>query len=189
MVSLIAVLLAVSPLSGQVSLLEPAPSEVRPSARLLVAQAPSESREARTRELTREVEEINARLRQTSSNWPLGSLAMTYAGLVLSPLLLVGVPVLLVGLAALVPHALVLTTVGAVLTVLGGGGVVLLVVGLVTGLQASERAKVERNELILQRGRLEDELRELKRSGSESSVKPWRDGRAESFIPVAALSF
>ncbi|OJT21793.1 hypothetical protein BO221_23745 [Archangium sp. Cb G35] len=189
MVSLIAVLLAVSPLSGQVSLLEPAPPEVRPSARLLVAQAPSESREARIRELTREVEEINARLRQTSSNWPVGAIAMSIAGYVLSPLLLVGVPVIIVGLASSAQYALTVTTVGAVLTALGVGGVALLIMGLVTGLQASELARVERNELILQRGRLEDELRELKRSGSESSVRSWRDGRGESFIPVASLSF
>ncbi|HYO71572.1 MAG TPA: hypothetical protein VEU33_36385 [Archangium sp.] len=190
MVSLIAVLLAVSPLPGEVSLLEPSPVQVRPSARLLVAQqAPSESREARIRELTREVEELNARLRQTSSNWPVGAIAMSYAGYVLSPLLLVGVPVLIYGLAAGTQSALTIAAVGAALTVLGGGGVALLIVGIVTGMEASERSKAERNELILKRGQLEDELRELKRSRPESSVQPWRDGRAESFLPVAALSF
>jgi hypothetical protein len=202
MVSLIAVLLAVSSLPGQVSLLEPAPLAARPSARLLVAQhTPSpegrsgleapvpEDRDARIRALTREVEELNARLRQTSSNWPIGSIAMTYAGYVLSPLLLVGVPVLIYGLVAGTQYALTVAAVGAVLTVLGGGGVALLIVGIVTGLEASERSKAERNELILKRGQLEDELRELKRSKPESSVQPWRDGRAESFVPVAALSF
>ncbi|AKJ00521.1 hypothetical protein ATI61_10473 [Archangium gephyra] len=192
MVSLIAVLLAVAPLPGQVSLLEPAPLETRPSARLLVAQqAPSESREVRIRELTREVEELNARLRTTSSNWPVGAIAMTYAGYVLSPLLLVGVPMLIYGLVVgtQYAYALTITAVGAALTVLGGGGVALLIVGIVSGLEASERSKAERNELILKRSRLEDELRELKRSGPAASVQPWRDGRAESFIPVAALSF
>lgn len=202
MVSLVAVLLAVSPLSGQVSLLEEAPREARPSARLLVArqdapaqgsprlEAPaSEDREARIRALTREVEELNARLRQTSSNWPIGAIVMSYAGYVLSPLLLVGVPVLVIGLAAGTQSALTIAAVGAALTVLGGGGVALLIVGIVTGLEASERSKAERNELILERGQLEDELRELKRSRPESSVQAWRDGRAESFIPVAALSF
>jgi hypothetical protein len=192
MVSLIAVLLAVSPLTGQVSLLEPDLSEARPSARLLVAQqAPSESPEARIRELNREVEEINARLRMTSSNWPVGAIAMTYAGYVLSPLLLVGVPVLIYGLAVgtQYAYALTITAVGAALTVLGGGGVALLIMGIVSGLEASERSKAERNELILKRSRLEDELRELKHSSPAASVQPWRDGRAESFVPVAALSF
>lgn len=202
MVSLITVLLALSPLPGQVSLLAPDAMETRPSARLLVArQEPSsgasarweapaaEDREARIRALTREVEDLNARLRQTSSNWPVGALVMSYAGYVLSPLLLVGVPVLVIGLAAGTQSALTIAAVGAALTVLGGGGVALLIVGLVTGMEASERSKAERNALILERGQLEDELRELKRSRPESSVQPWRDGRAESFIPVAALSF
>lgn len=202
MVSLIAVLLAVSPLPGQVSLLAPDSTEARPSARLLVAQQDASSgggsrleapaspdREARIRELTREVEELNARLRQTSSNWPIGAIVMSYAGYVLSPLLLVGVPVLVIGLVSGTQSALTIAAVGAALTVLGGGGVALLIVGIVSGLEASERSKAERNELILKRGQLEDELRELKRSRPESSVQPWRDGRAESFIPVAALSF
>jgi hypothetical protein len=43
--------------------------------------------------------------------------------------------------------------------------------------------------MLRQRSRLEDELRELKRARQESSLQPWRDGRAEGFIPVAALSF
>jgi hypothetical protein len=202
MVSLVAILLAVSPLPGQVSLLEPAPLAARPSARLLVAQQDppsqgrarlevpaSEDREARIRELTREVDALNARLRQTSSNWPIGSIVMSYAGYVLSPLLLVGVPVLIFGLASSTQYALTVAAVGAGLTVLGAGGVALLIVGIVTGLEASERTKAERNELLRERGRLEDELRELKRSRPESSVQAWRDGRAESFIPVAALSF
>jgi hypothetical protein len=202
MMSLVAVLLAVSPVPGQVSLLEPARMDAPVSARLLVAQqdpsaqerprleAPApQDREARIRELTREVDDLNARLRKTSSNWPIGSLAMTYAGYVLSPLLLVGVPLLIFGLASSTQYALTLAAVGAGLSVLGGGGVVLLIVGIVSGMEASERSKAEREELIRQRGQLEDELRELKRSRPESSVQPWRDGRAESFIPVAALSF
>jgi hypothetical protein len=192
MVSLVAVLLAVAPLPGQASLLEPTRMESRPSARLLVAQqeapAPRDP-ETRIRELTREVEDLNARLRQTSSNWPIGALVMSYAGYVLSPMLLVGVPLLIVGLAAGTQSALTLAAVGAALTVLGGGGVALLIVGIVSGLEASERAKVEREELIRRRGQLEDELRELKRSRPEASVQAWRDGRAESFIPLAALTF
>jgi len=193
MVSLVAVLLAVSPLPGQVSLLEPARMEPPASARLLVAQqdtpTPRQDPEARIRELTREVEEINARLRQTSSNWPTSSIVMSYAGYVLSPLLLVGVPLLLIGLAAGTQTALTIAAVGAALSALGAGGVALLIVGIVSGMDASEKAKAERNQLILRRGQLEDELRELKRSRPESSVQAWRDGRAESFIPVAALSF
>ncbi|QRK12725.1 hypothetical protein JQX13_23445 [Archangium violaceum] len=201
MVSLVAVLLAVSPLPGQPSLLAPVQTELRASTRLLVAQgapagegsrleAPApDDREARIRQLTREVEDINARLRRTDANWPIGSLVMAYSGYVLAPLLLVGIPMIIIGLTSTVSYATTLVAVGAVFSVLGGGGVALLIAGIVTGLETSSRVKAEREELIRQRGALEDELRELKRTRPESSVQAWRDGRGESFIPVASLVF
>jgi hypothetical protein len=201
MMSLLAVLLAVSPLSAPSSPLATGRTELRPSMRLLVARdAPVEGssrlaapapddREARIRELTREVEAINARLRQTDANWPIGSIIMAYSGYVLAPLLLVGVPLLVVGLTSVAEYAATLTAVGAVLSVLGGGGVALLVAGIVTGLEGSRRSRDERQELLRQRSALEDELRELKRARPESSVQAWRDGRSEGFLPVVALAF
>ncbi|WNG33734.1 hypothetical protein F0U60_08900 [Archangium minus] len=201
MLSLVAVLLAVSPMPGQPSLLNSVQTELRASPRLLAVQdAPAEGgsrldapapddREARIRQLTREVEDINARLRQTSSNWPIGSVVMAYSGYVLAPLLLVGLPMLVIGLTSTVSYATTLVAVGAVLSVLGGGGVALLILGITSGLEASGKAKVEREELLRQRNALEDELRELKRVRPESSLQVWRDGRGESFIPVASLAF
>ncbi|HSP81461.1 MAG TPA: hypothetical protein VLQ93_23285 [Myxococcaceae bacterium] len=185
MMSLVAVLLAVTPVPGQASLLE-SPLEESPSAvRLLVSQAEEDSREERIRELTREVDALNQRLRGLSSNWPTSSLLMSYAGYVLAPLLLPGIPLLIAGLALATEFATVLVTVGAVLTGVGGAGVALLVVGLVTGFNAVAEARSERERLIQERSRLEDELRELKSAGSEEEV-----GRPTvGSLPVVAFSF
>ncbi|WP_257455103.1 hypothetical protein [Archangium lipolyticum] len=203
MTSLLLVLLAVSPMPGQASLLAPARAEPGPSARLLVArdtreeavllsrlEAPAtESHEERIRALSREIDDINTRLRRTSTNWPIGSLVMSYAGYVLAPMLLVGLPLIVYGLAVSTQYAATLVGIGAALTVLGGGGVALLIVGIVSGINASEAARAERDDLLRRRGQLEDELRELKQARPESSVQAWRDGRAESFMRVASLSF
>ncbi|QRN95940.1 hypothetical protein JRI60_44040 [Archangium violaceum] len=201
MTSLLLVLLAASPVPGQASLL--APAEPRPSARLLVAgdsleeavqpsrfEAPAaEGREERIRELSREIEDINARLRRTDTNWPIGSLVMAYAGYVLGPMLLIGLPLIIYGLAVSTQYAATLVGIGAALTVLGGGGVALLIIGIVSGINASEAARVERDDLVRRRGQLEDELRELKQARPWSSMQSWRDEGVQSFLPVASLSF
>jgi hypothetical protein len=167
MLALVATLLAVTPAPGQASLLAPQVEEARPTASLLVAQAGESAREARIRELSREVELINSQLRTLNTNWPTGALLLSYAGYVLAPSLLVGVPMLVIGLvtgvAELVPF---LITVGTVLTVVGGVGAVLLIAGLVSGFNATTEARAERERLIQRRIQLEDELRELRRSGT-----------------------
>lgn len=191
MLPLLVVLLTTASVPEHLSLSAPTARAPQGSARLLLAQGSSgESANAeRMRELTREVEDLNLRLRAINVNPPLGSVVMAYAGYILAPMLLIGLPVLLVGLAAVTPYTGALIGVGAGLTVVGTGGVVLLVSGIVSSISATEAARAEREELIRQRGQLEDELRELKRARQESSLQPWRDGRAEAFLPVAALSF
>ncbi len=183
--SLVAVLLAVSPVPAQASLLASSQEESPPAVRLLVAQAEEDSREERIRELTREVDALNQRLRGLSSNWPTSALLMSYAGYTLAPLVLPGIPLLIAGLVLGTELAPIFVTVGAVLSGVGGVGVVLLVAGLVSGFNAVEAARSERGRLIQERERLEDELRALKSARPEAEVGRLPAGS----LPVAAFSF
>jgi hypothetical protein len=194
MLPLLVVLLTTSSIPEHFSLLNPTAQPPPPSVRLLLVQGSSSegAHAERILQLTREVEELNTRIRGINVNPPLISLIMASTGYILSPLLLIGVPLIyLGGLTALAPPAIgqFIIAGGVVLTVLGTGGVALLIAGIVTGLSASEAARAERTELIRQRGQLEKELRDLKRARPESSLQPWREGRTEGFIPLATLSF
>lgn len=205
MLSLVAVLLTVTP--GHASLLSPVEAELRPSARVLAqatAPASPEARpetapppsapplvaapEARIRELTLQVSLLNDRIRALNTDWPMSSVVMTYTGYVFSPLLLVGVPLLIVGIASTAEIAGTLTVVGTVLTVLGGVGAVVLVAGIVTGINATTASRAERQALIRERTRLEDELRELKRRG-DAGVHRWSPERPEPALTLASISF
>ncbi|MDY7226937.1 hypothetical protein [Hyalangium rubrum] len=206
MLSLVVVLLTATP--GQASLLSPVGAESRPSSVRLLAQATppagSEGRsapgsvtsppplvnapDARIRELTSQVEELNSRIRALDTDWPVGAVVMTYSGYVLSPLLVVGLPLLIIGAASTAEIAGTLTAIGAATTIVGGVGVVLLIAGIVTGINASSGARAERQELLRERTRLEDELRELKRRG-DASVHRWNMERPAVALTVASLSF
>jgi len=115
-------------------------------------------------ELVRRIEELTLRTRNMDVDWPVMSILAAYTGYVLSPFLLIGVPLLIVGLTSTAEFAGMLVTIGAVTTGLAGVGVVLLVVGLVTGTSASNAAKEERSRLIDERIRLENQLKELRQS-------------------------
>ena len=212
MLSLVAaVLLAATPDSPHPSLLAPEASGRHLSARLLVAQAPQDEApdvapappsappaslpgdaelDARIRELTSQVGLLQSEIRSIDVNFPIGSLVMAYFGYVLSPLVLVGIPLLIIGLgeeddddrAALVAW-------GTGLTVTGAVGVGLLITGLVTGSQESNEKRARREELIRERIRLEDDLRDLKARRDARSSLQARRWQSRPTLPLVALSF
>jgi hypothetical protein len=113
----------------------------------------------RALQLEAEIQELNAQLREVNVGWPAGAIAMAVIGWVVSPAALVGLLLLLV--AAIEP-ALLFPAV--VVTIIGLGGVALGIAGIVTGVGASTRAKLERDELVARRRQLEEELRSVRGS-------------------------
>jgi hypothetical protein len=218
MLSLVAVLLAVTPAPSGVSLLSPAPA--RPvSARLLLAQAVpeltpppaspdapvspreqapeappglSEDLDTRIHDLTLQVTALNDEIRGIDVNWPIGWLVMAYFGYVLGPLLLVGIPLLVFsGLAEDVETHDTVVALGVGLTGVGVAGVGLLVAGLVTGSRTANVNRQRRDDLVRERIRLEDELRGLKREpGSVRAPRQVRRGDiGRGTVPLVAFSF
>ncbi len=212
MLSLVAaVLLTAAPASSGPSLLSP---EARfPSARLLVAQAPQEAApeaappeapsappaapsvdaaelDARIRELTSQVGLLQSEIRSIDVNFPIGSLVMAYFGYVLTPLVLIGIPLIIIGLDAdNVDDRDLLVNLGTGLTVAGAVGVGLLVAGLVTGSRESNANRAQREELVRERIRMEDELRELKARRDARSSLQVRRWQPRPTLPVLALRF
>lgn len=133
----------------------PPPLPVRPP------DAPVGAQEA---QLQRDIDSINERLRGLKTDWPTASVVMAYIGWSVSPVALVGLMLLLVGGLVSVP---VLSLVGLVLVVVGLAAVALGIAGIVTGIAGQNAAKAERDELIQERVRLENELKALRaRPGS-----------------------
>ncbi len=133
----------------------PPPLPVRPP------DAPVGAQEA---QLQRDIDSINERLRGLKTDWPTASVVMAYIGWSASPVALVGLLLLAVGGLAGFPA---LTLVGVVLLVIGLAAVALGIAGIVTGIAGQNAAKAERDELIQERVRLENELKALRaRPGS-----------------------
>jgi|GEM_PF-2116317 hypothetical protein len=215
MLSLVAaVLLTAAPVSPSPSLLAPeaASSGRYLSARLLVAQAPPDAPsetappavpsvppdaprmdadlEARIQELTSQVGLLQSEIRSIDVNFPTGSLVMAYFGYVLSPLLLIGVPLLIIGLdESDDDDRAILVGVGTGLTVTGAVGVGLLVGGLVTGSRKSSANRTRREELIRERIRMEDELRDLKTRRDARSSLQARRWRPHPTLPLVSVRF
>ncbi|MBZ4415226.1 hypothetical protein [Myxococcus sp. RHSTA-1-4] len=192
-----AVLLAATPTSPSPSLLSPE-SGRHLSARLLVAQAPPEAPasrvdpelDARIHELTRQVALLQSEIRGIDVNFPVGSLLMAYFGYVLSPLLLVGIPLIIVGLGEEDDgDQATMIGVGAGLSLAGVAGVGLLVAGFINGTQASNDNRARREELIRERIRLEDELRDLKARRDARTTLQARRWQPRPTIPLLALRF
>ncbi|MFP2934292.1 hypothetical protein ACLESO_56075 [Pyxidicoccus sp. 3LG] len=202
-----AVLLAAAPASPSQSLLAPK-SGRHLSARLLVAQAPTESPpdapvpppsagvpmdaelDARIRELTTQVALLQSEIRAIDTNWPIGSVVMAYAGYILAPLLLVGVPLIIIGLGESdEDDRATLVGLGAGASVGGAVGVGLLIAGLVSGSREANVNRVRREELIRERIRLEDELRDLKSRRDARSTLSARRWEPRASFPLVALRF
>lgn len=216
MLSLVAaVLLTAAPASPSPSLLAPeaAASGRHLSARLLVAQAPPDAApgsapetappsepsaaplmdaalESRIRELTSQVGLLQSEIRSIDVNFPIGSLVMAYFGYVLTPLLLIGIPLIIVGLGESDDEdRSTLVGIGTGLTVTGAVGVGLLVGGLVSGSRASSANRTRREELIRERIRMEDELRDLKSRRDARSTLQARRWRPHPTLPLVAVHF
>ena len=207
MLSLVAaVLLAAAPTSSAPSLLAPEPlSSGRHLSARLLTQAPSETPseappppasqvdpelDARIRELTQQVALLQSEIRAIDVNFPTGSLVMAYFGYVLSPLILVGIPLIIVGLGE--PDdddQATLLGAGAGLTVAGAVGVGLLVAGLVKGTRESNANRVRREELIRERIRMEDDLRDLKARRDARVTLQARRWQPRPTLPLVAVSF
>jgi hypothetical protein len=213
------VLLAASPASQRPSLLAPeAPASGRHlSARLLVAKAPQDAAsqeaappdvaparpsappaslpgdaelDARIRELTTQVGLLQSEIRSIDVNFPIGSLVMAYFGYVLTPLALIGIPLIIIGADAdNVDDRDTLVHLGTGLTVAGAVGVGLLIAGLVTGYQESNVNRARREELVRERIRLEDDLRDLKARRDARSSLQARRWQPRPTLPLVALSF
>lgn len=193
MLSLVVVLLTATP--GQASLLSPAEAPLRSSARLLAQASPEtpppplvSAPDTRIRELTARVDELNERIRTLNTDWPLSSVVMTYTGYVFAPFLLVGLPLAIIGLASTAEFASTLATIGLVTTAVGGVGAVLLIAGIVTGINASQGPRAERQQLIRERTRLEDELRALKRR-QEAGLQHGEPNAPARSVTVASVAF
>jgi hypothetical protein len=193
MLSLVVVLLSATP--GHASLLSSPEAPLRPSARLLAQASPEapppplvSAPDARIHELTARVAELNERIRTLNTDWPLSSVAMTYTGYVFAPFLLIGLPLTIVGLVSTAEFASTLATIGLVTTAVGGVGVVLLIAGIVTGINASQGPRAERQQLIRERTRLEDELRALKRR-QEAVLPHGASNGPARFVTVASVAF
>ncbi|WP_164008085.1 hypothetical protein [Pyxidicoccus trucidator] len=182
------------------------------SARLLVAQAPPDAPseaappappseppaapqmdpelEARIQDLTSQVGLLQSEIRSIDVNFPIGSLVMAYFGYVLSPLLLIGIPLIIIGLNADdSDDRSTLVGLGTGLSVTGAVGVGLLVGGLVTGSRESSANRARREELIRERIRLEDDLRDLKTRRDARSTLQARRWRPHPTLPLVGLHF
>jgi hypothetical protein len=206
MVSLVAaVLLAAAPAPTSPSLLRPE-SGPHLSARLLVAQAPPDAPaeapmppaeprvdpelDARIRELTQQVALLQSEIRGIDVNFPMGSLVMAYLGYVLAPMVLLGIPLIVIGLGEEDDDdQATLVGLGAGLSVAGAAGVALLISGLITGTQASKVHRARREELIRERIRLEDELRDLKARRDARATLQARRWQPRPTLPLLVLRF
>ncbi|NPC85543.1 hypothetical protein HPC49_46060, partial [Pyxidicoccus fallax] len=74
-------------------------------------------------------------------------------------------------------------------SVAGAVGVGLLITGLITGSQESSVARARREELVRERIRLEDELRDLKARRDARSTLQARRWQPRPTIPLLALRF
>ncbi|MFZ5471703.1 MAG: hypothetical protein ACOZIN_19930 [Myxococcota bacterium] len=124
----------------------------------LLAQTDAPVRQA---ELERKISDLNTQIRAANTDWPPLSLAAAYAGYVLSPLVLIGGAFTAIALAAGSQTAFLLPL-GVGVLVVGLAGVVFLIAGVVTGLDASSDAKAERQRLLDERSAVEEELRRLR---------------------------
>ncbi len=156
------------------------PSKVR-----LLAQADA-TREA---ELEGKLTELNGRIRNMSTDVPVASLILGYAGYVLAPFILIGLPVMAIGLigsaaggAALAPVFLV----GVALTAVGAIGVGLLIYGIVTGVNRQAALKEERQKLINERDGYQRELDALKRQrGAQVRAQPVLPPSQPALVTIA----
>ncbi|MBI3180758.1 MAG: hypothetical protein HYZ28_01300 [Myxococcales bacterium] len=136
---------------------------------LLAQDLPVEDRET---ELNGRIEQLNRQIRAVSSDWPPGAIIAAYFGYVLSPFALLGALMLPLALFA-GPQLGALVVVGAVCLAVGVAGVGLLVAAVITGLNASEAAKEEKGQLVRERDRLQQELRELRRGRERVQPTHW----------------
>lgn len=202
MLPLIAVLLAATPTPPSLSLLQPESGRYL-SARLLVAQAaptppplpPSAEvdLDERIRELTYRVGMLQRQIRAINTNWPARALVLSIVGYVLSPLALVGIPLLIFGAASLGEEdhgeAGLLLGVGLGLTAAGAAGIGLVTVGAITGIREASVHRARRDELVQERIRLEDELRDLKTRRDARGVLQARRWQPRPTVPLLAVRF
>ncbi len=107
-------------------------------------------------ELQLRINSLNNQIRLTQLDWPGGSVAMAVVGFITASILLPAIFVWLfaglLGGSSLVGMAVVLTAIGAV-------GLVIAIIGIVTGVNAQVEAKAQRDALVLERQQLERQLR------------------------------
>ncbi|MFP2963027.1 hypothetical protein ACLEPN_36010 [Myxococcus sp. 1LA] len=172
-------------------LLAQAPTEVSPDDSGTPAPPPlSEDLDARARELTQQIAMLQSEIRAVDTNWPAGSLVMAYSGYVLSPLLLLGIPLIIVGMSTSnEDDAGTLLGLGVGMTVGGVAGVGLLIAGIVTGSREASVNRTRREEMVRERIRLEDELRDVKARRDARGAMQTRTWTPRPGIPLVAFAF
>ncbi len=164
MLSLAVALLAVAPASSPLSLLASDAPTLPAAARVLTRASPeaaprtvSPELEARIQDTSQQIKALNARIDAVDTRWPGSSLLMATVGVVMGGLAAIAVPFVLLGSLLGIENNALLPV-----AVVGGTGLVLLVIGYVSGERATEPARAERDELIRERDALRLELKELK---------------------------
>ncbi|AEI62599.1 hypothetical protein [Corallococcus macrosporus] len=172
-------------------LLAQAPAEVSPDASGAPTPPPlAEDLDARARELTQQIAMLQSEIRTVDTNWPAGSLVMAYSGYVLSPLLLLGIPLIIVGMGSSDDDdAGSLLGLGVGMTVGGVAGVGLLIAGIITGSKEANLNRSRREEMVRERIRLEDELRDVKARRDARGALQTRTWTPRPSLPLVAFAF
>ncbi|MDF1563071.1 MAG: hypothetical protein P1V51_08510 [Deltaproteobacteria bacterium] len=129
----------------------------------LVAQAPG----AREAQLKAEIAELDTKIGAIGVAWPTGALIKATIGYFTAPVILLGLPLLLVGVAwsasgeAGGPGLMML---GGVFSAVGVAGLVLMIWGIMEGVEGSNAAKTEKDALRERRRSLREELYSLQQS-------------------------
>lgn len=133
---------------------------------------------------------LQSEIRTVDTNWPAGSLVMAYSGYVLSPLLLLGIPLIIVGMGSSDDDdAGSLLGLGVGMTVGGVAGVGLLIAGIITGSKEANLNRSRREEMVRERIRLEDELRDVKARRDARGALQTRTWTPRPSLPLVAFAF
>ena len=133
-----------------------------PRAGMLLGQASVTAPIGREQELQRDIDDLNGRIRDLKTDWPLGAIIGAYFGFSAAAAIPVGLIITLIGVLAASAGGGILLIIGLIVTGVGVAGLVVGIMSVVSGGAAQEAAKRERGELVRQREALERELKGLR---------------------------
>lgn len=110
-------------------------------------------------QLQQQIDALTFRIRAVKTDFPAGSIVMAVLGFSASIALLPGLPMLFVGLALSgLTGSVIFLTIGIAFTIVGALGLAFGIYGVVSGNNAQQAARTERDELIRQREGLKQQL-------------------------------